>query len=355
VRSLRILDTGLRSARWNIAATAALAELHGAGTIGDTVRFGRYRPSVLLGRHQIVAREIRIDRCRATGVEIARRMTGGGAVYMDPGILAWDVVLDRRSVGWTFAEANARICDGIARGLARLGLPAAFRSPNEVEIGGRRVSGSSGYFTGPTFVCQGTVLIEFDPVRMADVLRLPADRNAVSALSERLVAVADILGHTPEPLDIENALIAGMAEVLGREIQRENITVAESILAEHLLAREYGNDDFVFRNPPLTDAPIRIGRRAVTSGLIEAHVRLRPGVEQRIDQIWITGPFSAVPARVIPDLENTLRDLPMARAAQRALSFLNEENAILFGAAREDIAAVIAAADQAEQRRTRAP
>jgi lipoate-protein ligase A len=281
-------------------------------------------------------------------------MTGGGAVYMDAGMLAWDVVVDHHLFRYHHGEANALICTGIARGLKRLGLSAQFRPPNEVEITGKRVSGSSGFFDGPTFVCQGTVLIEFNPERMAEVLHLPADATpgkAAAALSERLIGIAEIEGRVPETELIESALAAGLTDVLHRSYQRDTISSAELALTDQLLSEQYGTEDFIFHDPPQTRYPTRIGRQCVRSGVIEAHVRLRHGSERRIDQIWITGPFSAIPARAITDLETVLRDLPIADAPERALAFLSDAGAVLSGASAADIAAVILAAQGAAARR----
>src|ERR1700681_1913924 len=127
---LRVIDTGLRPPRWNIAMTAALAELHGAGEIPDTLRFQRFQPCVLIGHNQDIRREVRLDRCKQKGVTLARRVTGGGAVYMDAGILSWETVPDRRHCGAYLTEAAEKICTAVASGLARLGAPAKFCPPN---------------------------------------------------------------------------------------------------------------------------------------------------------------------------------------------------------------------------------
>ena len=65
----RILDTGLRPARWNVAMTAALAELHAQdGDVGDTVRFHRYPACVLLGRSQDIEHAADVEYCRRAGI-----------------------------------------------------------------------------------------------------------------------------------------------------------------------------------------------------------------------------------------------------------------------------------------------
>lgn len=136
--SMRLLDIGVMSARRNIAATAARAELHRCGQSHDTMRLCMSTLSVLVGCHQRLADAVRVKACRRFRIEIARRMTGGCAVYMSPDVLAWDLVAERYRFGRRLGEVSERISSGIAGGLARFGLPARFRSLNDVEIDGRK-------------------------------------------------------------------------------------------------------------------------------------------------------------------------------------------------------------------------
>ena len=50
--SFRVIDTGLRRARANVAFDQAIIEAHKAGEIPDTIRFLRFPRCVLIGRHQ---------------------------------------------------------------------------------------------------------------------------------------------------------------------------------------------------------------------------------------------------------------------------------------------------------------
>ena len=73
----RVIDTGLRDGRANIAFDAALIDLHSAGMTPDTIRFLQFRPTALVGRHQAISRELNLAQCHADDVGLARRMTGG--------------------------------------------------------------------------------------------------------------------------------------------------------------------------------------------------------------------------------------------------------------------------------------
>ncbi|HSQ04600.1 MAG TPA: hypothetical protein VLN59_11215, partial [Burkholderiales bacterium] len=76
-KPFRVIDTGIRSGRANIAFDQALIEAHKARRIPDTIRFLRFRPSALVGIHQILSHEVRLDYCRTSGIEVGRRITGG--------------------------------------------------------------------------------------------------------------------------------------------------------------------------------------------------------------------------------------------------------------------------------------
>ncbi len=53
----------------------------------------------MIGRHQALSQEVKLDWCRANGLEIARRITGGGALFMGPGLLGWELVFARATLG----------------------------------------------------------------------------------------------------------------------------------------------------------------------------------------------------------------------------------------------------------------
>jgi lipoate-protein ligase A len=206
----------------------------------DIVRFHRYPSCVLLGASQDMESAADVGYCREAHVEVARRVTGGGAVYMSPGMLAWDVLVDRRELGGDLAAVTERVCGGVAAGLARLGADAAFRAPNDIAIGGRKVSGSAGYLAGHTAVLQGTVLIADDVPAMARALRLPE-----AELRARVTCLSAELGAAPALPPVIECLTMGLAEALGREPVRAAPRSDELALCEELLREEIGTDAYV--------------------------------------------------------------------------------------------------------------
>ena len=86
------MDTGARSGAENMALDETLLELKASGKIPPTIRFLQFsKPTVLVGHHQSVEEEVRLDYCRSHGIEINRRLTGGGALYWGKKELGWEI------------------------------------------------------------------------------------------------------------------------------------------------------------------------------------------------------------------------------------------------------------------------
>ncbi len=236
---LRLISDEGYGARGNVALTAAMAELHAAGKIPDTLRLYRYPESVLLGCNQDASAAADLDTCNRHGIEIARRVTGGGAIYMDRGVLTWDLVIAGRAVGADPRALSAKVCRAIAGGLAQLGVAARFLPDNAIEAGGKKIAGASGYAGGPSLVHQGSLMLAPDLQKMASVLRMAAveqDVTTVSALAGREV------GHEEASL----LLAQSISSALGRDTVSGALSPQEQALRQELFAQEFGRDDFVF-------------------------------------------------------------------------------------------------------------
>ena len=92
----RLIDTGSRSAAENMALDEVLLELKAEKRMPHTLRFLQFsHPTVLVGHHQSVEEEVRLDYCRRKGIEINRRLTGGGALYWGKQELGWEIYISK--------------------------------------------------------------------------------------------------------------------------------------------------------------------------------------------------------------------------------------------------------------------
>jgi lipoate-protein ligase A len=350
-RTFRLIDTGLRSGRANIAFDQAMVDARAAGEIPDTIRFIGFEPVALVGRHQAVSAEVKQDYCRAHGIEIGRRITGGGAIYMDPGVLGWAVVSDRRAIGGALPDITRRICEAAAAGLSKLGIDARFRPRNDIEVGGRKISGTGGFFDGDVLFYQGTVLGELDPQTMLSALNVPQAKLAKRDLddaSKRVVTLAELLGHAPDWAAVKAALAEGFAEGLGAALAPGKVAPAEEIRARALYDEEIGTDDFVYEiDDPAGSPGVRVGSATGAGGTVTAFLRLEGPGQDRIREALITGDFFVTPPRVVLDLEAALRGTPAADARATILAFFERAEVGLLTIAPEDFAAAVEAAANA--------
>ena len=349
MKRFRVIDTGLRDGRRQIAFDQALIEAHKAGGIGDTIRFLRFPPTALIGRHQALSREVRVAYCRANGIGLARRITGGGAIYFDEGQLGWSLVFARSTLQLaSLADLAREICEAAAAGLSTLGIDARYRPRNDIEVGGRKVSGTGGFFDGDTLFYQGTVLVDLDPRRMLDALNVPRaklERRGLDSAAQRVVTLKELLGEAPPAVAVQNALLAGFASRLGIVPERGAITAHEEALAARFHDDEIGTDAFVAEiDDPAAEAGVRVGSHTGAGGTVTAYVRLEGAKDDRIREVLVTGDFFVTPPRVVFDLEGALRGVPVARIASAVNLFFSSASVGLLTIAPGDFARAIEAA-----------
>jgi lipoate-protein ligase A len=346
----RLIDTGVREGRAQIAFDQALIDLHKQGRIPDTVRFLQFPPTVLVGRHQALSQEIRVDRAKAEGIGIGRRITGGGALYLDEGQFGWELVFHRDTLGIASLGDLAReICEAAAAGLSRLGIEARYRPRNDIEVNGRKIAGTGGFFDGTTLFYQGTVLADMDAEKMVSLLNIPDAKlvaHAAASAAQRVVTLRELFnGKPPSMAEVKAALLEGFRDRLGLAITPAAITAEEEETARRIHAEEIGTDDFVWEiDNPAAAAQVQSAQIKSKGGLIAAHVRLEGQDEKRFREVVITGDFFVTPPRVIYDLEAALRGTPAAAARETVRSFFASAEVGLLTATPEDFADALEAA-----------
>ena len=309
----RILDTGARSAAENMALDETLLELKSKERIPHTLRFLQFsNPTVLVGHHQSVEEEVRLDYCRRKGIEINRRLTGGGALYWGRKELGWEIYISRKDprVPSDIHSLYRKMGEGSARGLRHLGVQAYFRPRNDIEIRGRKISGTGGTELSGAILFQGTVLVDFDVDEMLRALRIPTEKlqdKEIESVKERVTCLKWELGQTPSVSEIRASLTKGFEESFGVTFDQKALTSEEENLLKAKLPY-YSSPEYIFkvreslpRRKTLTSLLKAPGGLIRTSIVIDMRTRV-------ISQILITGDFFSFPKRAIFDLESLLKN-----------------------------------------------
>lgn len=341
-----MIDTGLKSAVENIAWDRALVAARREGAIGDTIRFLRFTPSALVGYHQSVGQEIRVDYCKQRGIDINRRVTGGGAIYFDEGQLGWELVFNRDSLAKLdgMEKVSAAICRSAASALKKMGIDAVFRPRNDIEVGGRKISGTGGLFEKETVLFQGTLLVDFNLENLIKALRIPVekltDKQLLSA-RQRVTSIREILGRVPPMDHIKQKLAIELADLFGQKPKHENLSVRELELAEGFI-KEVSSEEWIEPRNTSFAGNVELVRTVSKSpgGLLRVAARVDRD-KKRIKQALITGDVLVSPARLIYDLEAALKDTRVDEAVLRTRRFFENRRFDSVAVTADDFAAVI--------------
>jgi lipoate---protein ligase len=322
----RLIDTGLRPAAQNIALNRALLEARQANEIPSTLRFLRFTPSALLGYHQSAEQELNLDYCKANRITVQRRLTGGGAIYFDEDQLGWELYLHKRDVATSDMQAiSRRLCHAAATAISALGVDARYRPRNDIEVDGRKISGTGGAFDGDALLFQGTLLIGFDVEKMMRVLRISAEKlsdKAIASARERVASLTELLGRRPDANLVKRYIREAFESEFDVEFSEGDLTLSEHARYQVAL-REIDAADWVnLVARPVAAMPILEAQQKFAGGLLRASVTFDLGT-QTIRQVWFTGDIFVSPRRVVADLEAALRDTPLERLEAKVRGFFH--------------------------------
>ncbi len=305
----RYLSDDSAGAADGLATDEALMSHHGregSAAAGEaTLRLYTYRPHcALVGRYQSLADEVDLAACRARDFQVGRRPTGGGAIIMGPDQLGVAVAA-RASAERTPRELLARYAEGVLAGLRHLGVDAAFRSKNDLEVSGRKIAGL-GLYLDPrgAVLFHASVLIDLDVAMMLEVLRIPGAKlsdkttasggTAVQRISRRVTTVRRELGRSAAAGEMREAISTGFAETFGVDLEAVGLDVAERRRRDRLIEERYADDAWIRQRSPRRDAR-GTALLKTPEGLLRVYVATHGEV---IKSALVTGDFNLLPAAV---------------------------------------------------------
>ena len=147
-------------------------------------------PTVIFGRHQVMEAEVNVDYCRANGIAMYRRKSGGGCVYADEGNLMMSMISPNRHSDQVFQT----FLDKVASVLQSVGLPAVKTEHNDIMVDGYKVSGNACYALATGTIVHGTLLVnvDFDALQQAitpSVQKLA--KHGVQSVRQRVANLVD--------------------------------------------------------------------------------------------------------------------------------------------------------------------
>ena len=256
-RAWRLLVTEAADGATNMAIDEALLLGRLAGGSPPTVRFFAWAPpTVSLGYGQPLDRHVSAETCRALGVGLVRRLTGGSAIYHDgpERELTYSVTAAADDVGTPdLLETYRWIARALLRGLTTLGAKAdivavpdgsgptpafcfARTGRYEIEVEGRKLVGSAQRRQGGGFLQHGSVLLGVDEPRLRALFPTTADPLATMTTLEATI------GRRPSWDECAEELARAFEAEHGLTLRPDGLTFDETREVERLVAERYGTD-----------------------------------------------------------------------------------------------------------------
>ncbi len=235
----RLLPLKIDNASRNMAIDEAILKQVGQGSAPPTLRLYRWDPSsVSLGCFQGIDYEVDTERAEEEGIDVVRRISGGGTVFHDrDGEITYSIVAPLDEVPADVARSFQKVCESLVAGFENLGLEASYSEINDVLAGGKKISGSAQTRRYGAFLQHGTILVDPDIRLMFEVLKVSEEKitdKFVSSVRKRVTSVSRELGRKPEFERVQEAMVNGFADRFGVEFYEGSLSPEEEKFSKQL-------------------------------------------------------------------------------------------------------------------------
>jgi len=226
--------------------------------------------TVVIGKNQNAWKECRTELLEQEGGKLARRSSGGGAVFHDTGNLNFSFLVDRQ-----YYDVHKQL-EVILKAVEKLGIKAVFSGRNDLTVEDRKFSGNAFCFRKKSALHHGTILISADMEKMTRYLQVPKEKIRSKGIESVRSRVVNLTEYNPS-IDIQmmiDTLIESFKEVYGdtTDIRHGEEGIDQSVLDE--LYNKYKSWEWRFGQTPSFDLSLS---ERFSWGEIELGFRLQNG------------------------------------------------------------------------------
>lgn len=215
-----------------------------------TLRFYKWKPSAIsIGYFQSMEEEVNLEECKRQGVDVVRRVTGGGAVYHDEeGEITYSLVCPQHLLPDKILGSYKIVCSSIAHGLGYLGIEAKHAGINDIVVNDKKISGSAQTRKHGNVLQHGTILLKVNVKKMFSLLKVSKEKisdKEIKSVEERVSSIEKEVGKVSEE-DVIDAVIKGFKEKMGIELYNDQMDEKEIEMMERLRGK-YESKEWNFK------------------------------------------------------------------------------------------------------------
>ena len=240
------------SPQMHLALDEVLTNEVGEGRRGPTLRIWEWeQPAVVIGSFQSVKNEVDPDNAAKYGIQVVRRITGGGAMFMEAGsVVTYSIYAPADLVqGMSFADSYAFLDEWAIIALKSLGIDAVYQPLNDITSPTGKIGGAAQKRLGSGAVLHHvTMSYDMDGQKMTEVLRIGREKISDKGITSAAKRVDPLRSQTGlSRSEIIDQLKLTFTNLYGAT--EGDITEAEYAEAEKLVAEKFATEEWLYRVP----------------------------------------------------------------------------------------------------------
>lgn len=244
--SWELMLTRPESPAMNVALDEVLTRAVGREERGPTLRFwGWANDAVILGRFQSVRNEVQVENARAHNVDIVRRISGGGAMLVQPeGAITYSLYVPPSFVrDLSFSESYAFLDGWIVEGLRSLGIDAWYQPLNDITSSEGKIGGAAQARRFGAVLHHTTMAYDMNVDLLLNVLRIGQEKLSDKGLASAAKRVAPLRQQTDLPRqEIIDTFVERFVELT--DARKGEVLPAERAAAVDLVQSKFAHDEW---------------------------------------------------------------------------------------------------------------
>ena len=257
----------------------------------------RNAPSVIIGLNQSAYAEVNLPYLQEHGIALARRVTGGGAVYHDLQNLNYTIVGKSRDLNADYPEYLHMVVDA----LRQLGVPAELSGRNDIMVDGRKCSGYAKRVWKDRLMVHGTLMFDVDLETLQEVLSVPGSKMAASGIASVRSKVANLREYLSQYSDVL-MLKDALHSILAGDDMELSLNAGQQEAIDSMADRKFRTWDWIYGKSP--EAQFRASQK-FACGTVEVCWSVHHGL---LEDVRFSGDFLGnLPAEGLAARLNGLR------------------------------------------------